>query len=138
MSYNRRVIAVSVTEDKNRREKSTRGRYASVRKSIIMGSGSSRKAKSMSQDLRGKHFVVTGANTGIGYVTARELAKIGAKVTLACRSADKGQQAIDRLREEALAMPVEEVRASLLQYLPLSLCMTRYLMNSVVLVFLLE
>ena len=86
-----------------------------------MGSGSSRQAKSLSHDLRGKHFVVTGANTGIGYITARELAKMGAKVTLACRSADRGQKAIERLREEALAKPVEEVRASIPASLPPSL-----------------
>lgn len=53
---------------------------------------------------------MTGANTGIGYVTARELAKMGAKVTLACRNADRGQQAADKLRGEALAKPVGEVR----------------------------
>lgn len=76
-----------------------------------MGAGAyNRKVKSMSQDLRGKHYIVTGANTGLGYVTSRELAKMGAKVTLACRSAVRGQQAIDKLREEALVKPVKEVR----------------------------
>eukprot|EP00752_Nemacystus_decipiens_P010151 g9047.t1 len=74
-----------------------------------MGSGSSScKAKAFSQDLRGKHFVVTGANTGLGYATTRELAKMGAKVTLACRSADKGQQAIDKIKAESLEKPVKE------------------------------
>eukprot|EP00903_Cladosiphon_okamuranus_P014171 g13170.t1 len=74
-----------------------------------MGSGSSTsKAKAFSQDLRGKHFVVTGANTGLGYATARELAKMGAKVTLACRSAHKGQQAVDKMKAEALEKPVKE------------------------------
>lgn len=63
-----------------------------------------------SKDLRGKHFVVTGANTGLGYVTTRELAKMGAKVTMACRSAERGQKAADRIRQEAFAKPVKEVR----------------------------
>lgn len=63
-----------------------------------------------SQDLRGKHFVVTGANAGLGYVTTRELAKMGAKVTMACRSAERAQKAADRIRQEALARPVKEVR----------------------------
>lgn len=76
-----------------------------------MGSGWSGtgQAKAMSQDLRGKHFVVTGANTGLGYATSRELAKMGAKVTLACRSAARGQEAVDKIREEALAKPVKQV-----------------------------
>ena len=79
-----------------------------------MGSGSSScKAKAFSQDLRGKHFVVTGANTGLGYATTRELAKMGAKVTLACRSADKGQQAVDKIKVEALEKPVKEVRGQI-------------------------
>eukprot|EP00903_Cladosiphon_okamuranus_P017006 g15675.t1 len=74
-----------------------------------MGSGSSSgKATAFSQDLRGKHFVVTGANTGLGYATTRELAKMGAKVTLACRNPDRGQQAVDKIKEEALEKPVKE------------------------------
>ena len=37
-------------------------------------------------DLRGKNVVVTGGNSGMGFVTARELARGGARVTLACRN----------------------------------------------------
>ena len=37
-------------------------------------------------DLANKLFIVTGANTGIGKVTAKELARAGAHVLLACRS----------------------------------------------------
>lgn len=62
------------------------------------------------QDLRGKHFIVTGANTGIGYANARELAKMGAKVTIACRSESKGRAALEKIRQEALETPVKEVR----------------------------
>ncbi|CAM9378066.1 unnamed protein product [Scytosiphon promiscuus] len=72
-----------------------------------MGSSSS-KVKGICQDQRGKHFIVTGANTGIGYVTARELAKMGGKVTLACRNAERGQEAVDRLKKEAMQKPVGE------------------------------
>ncbi|CAN0524436.1 unnamed protein product, partial [Ectocarpus sp. 8 AP-2014] len=54
------------------------------------------------------HFVVTGANTGLGYTTSRELAKMGAKVTLACRNAERGREAVEKLRKEALAKPVAE------------------------------
>jgi retinol dehydrogenase-12 len=48
--------------------------------------------------LRGRVALVTGANTGIGLVTARELARRGARVFLACRSAERAQHAADTIR----------------------------------------
>ena len=50
--------------------------------------------------LAGKRVVVTGANTGIGKVTARELARAGATVVLACRSRDKAEAAMADIRAE--------------------------------------
>ena len=43
--------------------------------------------------LEGRTFVVTGANSGIGKIAARELARAGARVTLAVRDTAKGQAA---------------------------------------------
>lgn len=48
----------------------------------------------------GRLAVVTGANSGIGYVTARELAGRGAHVVLACRSRERGREAMERLQAE--------------------------------------
>jgi NAD(P)-dependent dehydrogenase (short-subunit alcohol dehydrogenase family) len=47
---------------------------------------------------QGKLAVVTGATGGLGYETARELARHGAEVVLAARSADKGRDALAAIK----------------------------------------
>lgn len=47
-----------------------------------------------------KTFLVTGANTGIGYQTAKAFGKLGAKVIIAARDPDKGADALARLQDE--------------------------------------
>ncbi|XP_071495744.1 retinol dehydrogenase 12-like isoform X2 [Diadema antillarum] len=51
-------------------------------------------------DLSGKTSIVTGANTGIGYETAKALAQLGSKVIIACRSESKANEAMERMRTE--------------------------------------
>ncbi len=50
--------------------------------------------------LAGRIALLTGANTGIGRATAVELAKQGAHVFLACRSAERTQAVLDAIRAQ--------------------------------------
>jgi NAD(P)-dependent dehydrogenase (short-subunit alcohol dehydrogenase family) len=52
-------------------------------------------------DQTGRVAVVTGANSGLGMVTARELARSGALVVLACRNLDKGRAALQEVAAAA-------------------------------------
>ncbi|MBI2382539.1 MAG: SDR family NAD(P)-dependent oxidoreductase [Gammaproteobacteria bacterium] len=57
--------------------------------------------------LAGKLAVVTGANSGLGYDTALELARRGAEVVLACRSRDKTEAAMREMRAAAPGAKLE-------------------------------
>ena len=50
-------------------------------------------------DLSGKTIIVTGGNSGIGYEAARQFARKGAMVVLACRSMEKGRAAAAAIRD---------------------------------------
>lgn len=65
--------------------------------------------------LEGKVALVTGANTGIGKVTALELVRAGAHTILACRNQQKAQEAIDEILAETSADP------SMVEFLALDL-----------------
>jgi len=52
-------------------------------------------------DQSGRIAVVTGANSGLGLVTARELARHGALVVLACRNMEKGRAALAEVADAA-------------------------------------
>ena len=60
-----------------------------------------------------KTFIITGANTGIGKITARELAKQGHRVILACRSKDKTTPVIEELKRDTGNDKIEFVQLDL-------------------------
>jgi len=61
----------------------------------------------------GRTALVTGGNSGIGWHTALELARHGARVRLASRNAERGQAAVARIREQLPAAEIEPVQLDL-------------------------
>jgi NAD(P)-dependent dehydrogenase (short-subunit alcohol dehydrogenase family) len=57
----------------------------------------------------GRRILITGANSGIGYQAALELARHGARVLLGCRNAAKGEAARRRIVQESPGALVEVV-----------------------------
>lgn len=53
------------------------------------------------KSMQGKVCLVTGSSSGIGKVTARELAKMGATVVMVCRNRAKGEAAQAEIKEES-------------------------------------
>lgn len=51
-------------------------------------------------DLTGKTYIVTGANSGIGYELSKYLMYLNANVIFACRSEERANTAINKIREE--------------------------------------
>ncbi len=60
-------------------------------------------------DQTGRTALVTGANSGLGLATARELGRRGGRVLMACRNASKAEQALADLRAEVPGIQAEVV-----------------------------
>ncbi len=63
--------------------------------------------------MKDKVCIVTGANTGIGKVTARSLAASGATVVMVCRDKQKGEAARDEIKQKTGNQKVELMIADL-------------------------
>ncbi|NCW75484.1 MAG: SDR family NAD(P)-dependent oxidoreductase [Actinobacteria bacterium] len=55
-------------------------------------------------NLEGKRFLITGATSGIGKEAARELARVGAKVTIAARSLEKAESVKKELSSDRIEL----------------------------------
>jgi retinol dehydrogenase 12 len=63
--------------------------------------------------MKGKTVLITGATGGIGFYTARELARVGANVLLHGRSAERGYVAVDTIKQEVPGAEVTFLQADL-------------------------
>ena len=59
----------------------------------------------MTGTMQGRHVVITGATTGIGRASAREIARRGAILTLLCRSAAKAEELGEEIVADGLSRP---------------------------------
>lgn len=60
---------------------------------LVAGSRETEWSTNVMGDLRGRRYVVTGANSGIGLETTRNLYRNGASVVMACRNVGKAESA---------------------------------------------
>ena len=69
-----------------------------------------------------KVAIVTGGNTGLGYVTVKEMARAGAHVIMACRSEERATAAIKKIQSELAAEgAAANAGAIMIEFLPLDL-----------------
>ena len=106
----RRVVRASACEDSSARP-TPRTRRDFVRDALLLSTlGVARGARAR-EDGDGDGDVppsaaktpcvlITGANSGIGYTAAKQIAAQGKTVVMACRSVDKAERAARELREE--------------------------------------
>lgn len=77
--------------------------------------------------------LITGGNSGIGEVTARELARQGCKVYIACRDSEKTAKALARIRSDSGNQNVHHVVLDLADFDSVKACAQSFLAQESVL-----
>ncbi|MHA2121128.1 MAG: SDR family oxidoreductase [Promethearchaeota archaeon] len=69
--------------------------------------------KNTSDLMKGKICIVTGANSGIGKATAMGLAKMGTTIVMVCRNKERGEKALNEIKEEISNTSIDLMLADL-------------------------
>lgn len=77
--------------------------------------------------LSGRVALVTGANSGLGRIIARELARRGAHVFLTCRTHARAQSVLDEIRALPGSGPVESLELDLEDFASIRRCAQTFL-----------
>ncbi|MEO8544387.1 MAG: SDR family oxidoreductase [Burkholderiaceae bacterium] len=80
-----------------------------------------------SRPLQGRVALITGANTGIGLVTARELARQGAHLFITCRNAQVARAALEQIRSASGNPQVEALTLDLGDFASVQACAQSFL-----------
>lgn len=62
--------------------------------------------------MKGKNVVITGANTGIGRITAREIAKLGGNVIVCARSKEKSKEVLEETKGEFVSLDLADLEST--------------------------
>ena len=67
----------------------------------------------MPYELKDKVILITGANSGIGKAATIQLAKLGATVVMACRSRERGLEALDEVRSTVNSLDIDVMQVDM-------------------------
>jgi NAD(P)-dependent dehydrogenase (short-subunit alcohol dehydrogenase family) len=80
---------------------------------MAIGSAGQHRVRAVTDSMRGRVCLITGATSGIGKATAHALAALGASVVLIGRDPQKGEATVQRIREDTGNEEVEFLNADL-------------------------